>query len=123
MTISTNGEDSNSQERIKNMITTDPQEHKCPTIVHETVCTQAEVTITPSVVVGTIETFCMGRPVIGACPGTLSPTDTCSFTVSQSICVQVPLTFSATAIAVPTGIVCGTPALGPCSTDPCPVCT
>jgi hypothetical protein len=34
--------------------------------------------------------------------------------VSQSICVQVPLTFSADATATPNGIVCGTPFTGPC---------
>jgi hypothetical protein len=87
---------------------------ECPAIVHETVCIQADVSISPSVVVGTIESFCVGGPVIGVCPGTPSPTDECIFTVSQNICVQVPLTFSATATAIPSGIVCGTPGVGPC---------
>ena len=85
---------------------------ECPAIVHETVCVQAEVTITPVVVPGTIESFCVGEPIIGDCPGIL--VDECTFTVSQSICVQIPLTFSASATAVPTGIVCGTPDVGPC---------
>jgi hypothetical protein len=88
---------------------------ECPSTVHETVCVQAEVSIAPMVTVGTIETFCVGGPVIGACPGTVSPTETCTFTVSQNICVQIPLAFSATAAAVPTGIVCGTPAVGACN--------
>ncbi len=87
---------------------------ECPAIVHDTVCVQADVTISPNVVVGKIQSFCVGRPMIGACPGTPSPTENCSFTVSQSICVQVPLTFSAVAIAEPSGIVCGTPEVGPC---------
>ena len=86
---------------------------ECPAIVNETVCVQADVTITPSVVVGTIESFCVGEPVIGACPGT--PVAECTFTVSQNICVQIPLTFSAVAAAVPTGIVCGEPAVGGCA--------
>lgn len=85
---------------------------ECPALVHETVCVQAEVTITPAVTVGEIESFCVGGPIIGTCPGT--PTNSCSFTVSQNICVQVPLVFSANATAEPTGMVCGTPAVGAC---------
>lgn len=87
----------------------------CPAIVNETVCVQAEVTITPSVVVGTIESFCVGEPMIGPCPGT--PAEECTFTVSQNICVQVPLTFSAMATVEPKGIVCGTPAVGACTSS------
>lgn len=85
----------------------------CPAIVNETVCVQADVTITPSVVVGTIESFCVGEPVIGACSGT--PVAECTFTVSQNICVQIPLTFSAVATALPKGIVCGAPLVGACA--------
>jgi len=84
----------------------------CPTTVHETVCVQAEVTITPKVDVGDIMTFCVDRPFIGACPGT--PGRFCSFLVGQNICVQVPLTFDADAIATPAGIVCGEPGVGSC---------
>lgn len=87
---------------------------ECTDVIHDTVCVQAEVTITPNVEVGEIESFCIGGPVIGACPGIPSPTDSCTFTVSQSICIQIPLTFSANATAVPRGIVCGTPGVGPC---------
>ncbi len=39
----------------------------CPATVHETVCIQAEVTITPHVEVGDVESFCVGEPIIGAC--------------------------------------------------------
>lgn len=92
---------------------TDPPPAECPANVHETVCVQAEVTITPHVEIGDIESFCIDGPRIGPCPGTATPT--CTFTVSQSICVQIPLTFSATAVAVPNGIVCGTPETGLCS--------
>lgn len=87
----------------------------CPATVHETVCVQADVTLTPVVTVGTVRSFCVGPPIIGPCVGPTSPSGTCTFTVSQQICVQVPLTFSASATAVPTGIVCGTPQPGPCS--------
>jgi hypothetical protein len=89
----------------------------CPAIVHESVCIQAGVTITPNVEVGEISTFCVGSPMIGACPGTPSPTGNCTFEVSQQICVEIPLTFAAIATAMANGIVCGTPETGGCPTS------
>ncbi|MDF2534705.1 MAG: hypothetical protein K0R18_862 [Bacillales bacterium] len=88
---------------------------ECPALVHENVCVQAEITITPHVMVGEVKSFCSGNPIIGKCPGMTSPTGKCTFNVSQNICVQVPIKFSATAEAIPAGIVCGTPASGPCA--------
>jgi hypothetical protein len=88
------------------------QQVECPAVVNETVCVQADVTITPNVVVGVIQSFCVGGPLIGVCPGT--PAQQCTFSVSQNICVQIPLIFSASATAEPSGIVCGTPGVGPC---------
>ena len=88
---------------------------ECPATVHETVCVQANVTIRPRVDVDPeeIQTFCVDGPVIGACEGTLARF--CTFTVSQMICVEVPLTFAADVTAEPAGIVCGTPLTGPCA--------
>jgi len=97
-----------------NMFVQQAQSVECPAVVNETVCVQADVSITPAVTVGDIISNCLGGPIIGACPGTSSPTDSCTFTVSQNICVGVPLTFSAEAAAEPTGIICGTPTTGPC---------
>lgn len=105
------GSNSTSIVAASNAVTN--QAAQCPATVHETVCVQANVTITPEVAVGEIASFCVGGPVIGACPGT--PVMDCTFTVSQNICVEVPLTFSANATAVPSGIVCGTPLSGPCA--------
>jgi hypothetical protein len=90
---------------------------QCPAIVHETVCVQAEVTIAPDVQVGEVRSFCVDQPVIGPCPGIPSPTQTCKFEVSQKICVEIPLTFSATATALPNGIICGTPMTGVCASE------
>ncbi len=89
----------------------------CPTTVHENVCVQAEVKITPEVTVGEIMTFCDGNPFIGGCPGT--QVDFCSFLVSQRICVQIPLTFHAAAEATPAGIICGRPDTGGCAPGTC----
>lgn len=83
------------------------QTTECPAIVNETVCVQAEVTITPELRTGKVKTICLGEPFFGACPGTPSPTGTCIINVSQRICVQVPLTFAATANAELKSIVCG----------------
>jgi len=85
----------------------------CHTVVHENVCVQGTVTITPSVVSGESRSFCLGNPRIGECPGVIRPN--CSFSVSQRICVQIPLTFSATAVAVPNGIVCSDADIGECT--------
>lgn len=88
------------------------EEGLCETVVHENVCVQATVTITPDVNSGPSTSFCLGNPIIGSCPGTLR--ENCVFTVSQNICVQIPLTFSATAEAVPNGIVCNAVGIGEC---------
>lgn len=87
----------------------------CPTTVHDTVCVDAEVTITPLVTVGEIRSNCVGDAAIGSCPGT--PSQFCTFNVRQEICVEVPLKFEANASATPRGIVCGTPDIGPCSSN------
>jgi hypothetical protein len=84
----------------------------CYTVVHDSVCVDAEVSITPSVIVGDIHTYCDGDAFIGACPGTSQKS--CEFSVSQRICVQIPLTFEANATATPLGISCGIPDIGIC---------
>jgi len=88
------------------------EEGLCETTIHEEVCVQATVTITPTVTSGSSTSFCLGNPIIGSCPGTLR--ENCVFTVSQNICVQIPLSFSATAEAVPNGIVCNEVGIGAC---------
>lgn len=97
----------------KNVVTVlQNEEGLCETAVHENVCVQATVTITPEVTSGPSTSFCLGNPIIGSCEGTLR--SSCIFTVSQNICVQIPLTFSATAEAVANGIVCGETDIGEC---------
>lgn len=91
----------------------------CPTTVHDQVCVGASVTIAPQVDVGDIQSFCVGDPFIGSCPGIPAPS--CSFNVSQRICVQVPLLFHATATVEPTGIICDDAQTGLCGTPT--VCT
>jgi len=97
---------------LRTVTTLQNEEGLCQSTVHEIVCVQGTVTITPSVVSGTSTSFCLGNPIIGSCPGRLE--ESCEFTVSQNICVQIPLTFSATATAVENGLVCGAADIGLC---------
>ena len=59
--------------------------------VKETVCIGADVVITPEVYVGEPQSYCVGPPLIGECDGFLE--QYCSFSVSQRICIQIPLNF------------------------------
>jgi hypothetical protein len=102
----------NCGEAVVKSVTPQQTQTGCSTIISQTVCVQGTVTITPNVVDGPSQSFCVGEPMIGECPGTLQ--DTCSFTVNQRVCVQIPLTFSATGSATPDGLVCDTPIVGTC---------
>ncbi|NMA94808.1 MAG: hypothetical protein GX974_02060 [Clostridiales bacterium] len=88
----------------------------CPTLVHQRVSVQGTVTITPDIISGPSKTFCIGEPIIGGCPEDLAPS--CSFTVAQNICVQIPLFFSATASTVSNGLACDPAMVGPCNGVP-----
>jgi hypothetical protein len=97
---------------VNDMTTLQDEEGACQRFVHETVCVQGTVMITPSLVSGTSTSYCIGNPIIGICEGELKRR--CVFTVSQNICVEIPLTFSATAEATPNGLVCGDVGIGIC---------
>ena len=88
-------------------------EAACQDAVQETACVQAMVKLAPKVEVGEIQTFCVNDPLIRPCSGIPSPTGFSRFLVSQDICVQIQLTFSADIEAEPTGISCGAPGVGP----------
>lgn len=75
-----------------------------PDKVHDIVCVEATVTITPHVEIGDVKSFRVNDIKIGECCGVSH--ETCSFKVHQKLCVQIPLEFSATAEAEATGIVC-----------------
>lgn len=85
----------------------------CPVTVNNNVCVDAEVIITPRVRVGRISTKCVNGAKLGICAG--ESKESCSFNVSQEICVQIPLTFAANAIANPLGITCNEPGIGLCN--------
>ena len=87
----------------------------CPVDVHETLCEQATIRITPNVTIVEVETVCVGEPAIGPCPGTVVAF--CDITVHQSICVEADLLFAANAEVIAAALVCGTPATGECNEE------
>jgi len=82
----------------------------CTPTVSTEVCIEADVTVTPSVTAGDPVVNCIGDPFIGTCEDlgfTPSTNGTCTFTVSQVLCVNIPLTFQAEAVAVEGDVACG----------------
>jgi hypothetical protein len=73
------------------------------------------VTIRPFAFAGEATTICCGEPMIGnlPCPGT--PGGVCEFTVSQLICIEVPISFGAHACTGRTSVDCQTTGTGECS--------
>lgn len=93
-----------------------PLYKECPAIVSQEVCVQADIKIIPKVKIGRVTTLC-DEPIIGKCAQVACGKDACEFTVSRTLCVQIPLLFSAETIVHPAGHICGTPEFEPCK--PC----
>lgn len=94
-------------------------EAQSPATVHETVCVQAEVMISPDVKVGDIKYYSIDESHLKLYPKLclIRPKPTskaCTFEVSQKICVEIPLSFSVKAKAHPRGIICSKPLKGEC---------
>jgi hypothetical protein len=72
-----------------------------------TVCTP--VTVTPFADAGDTTTFCCGDPIItpgaAVCAGTRN--GSCTFTITQDICIEVPIEFGANAVTGDTFVECG----------------
>ena len=83
----------------------------CQTTVNQRVTLCVPVTVTPFAIAGVITSECCGTPVLqsgtGACAG-LPDTD-CSFTITQDVCLQIPLAFGADATAGESYTTCQTP--------------
>lgn len=90
----------------------------CEVVAYQKAGVCVPVTVKPQVTTGTIVTICCGTPEIkqgAVCSGGATE---CSFTVTQTVCVKVPLTFGADATVGQAGIDCGEPSL----TDICTNC-
>lgn len=97
----------------------EPQEGGCPVVGYQrsTVC--VPVTVTPFAHVGTPVVSCCGAPVVTA--GDVCPRSggICHFTITQEVCVAVPVEFGARAVAGTPSVQCGEVS----SKDICENCT
>ncbi|RDI45609.1 hypothetical protein [Falsibacillus pallidus] len=107
----------------------------CVSIVHQNVCVEALVTIKPRVTIGDRVKIKCGKTHISknhndphssqSGPKTMRKAtsydlnchheDDCTFSVSQELCIAIPLVFSADAFVKPDKVACDKPGLGPCS--------
>jgi hypothetical protein len=88
----------------------------CTPIVSKQVCVEADVTITPLVTPGTPTVRCTGNPSFGRCLPregfTQSTTGSCTFRVSQLLCVNIPINFDADVETTPGLVACGPESIG-----------
>lgn len=101
----------------KNTITTDTDDKTCPATGFQKVSICVPVVVTPFAHAAKTVTKCCGEPVVVTndmpCPG--KKNGTCTFTLSQTICVEVPVEFGATAAVGDTFVEC----LGASADDIC----
>lgn len=90
-------------DRFDRPVCSSPQ--ACQSVVSQLVNICLPITVKPCATIGSIFTLCCGDPVIGTeCPGI--PRGSCAFTVSQVVCVAIPVNFGADATPGETHIQC-----------------
>lgn len=75
----------------------------CTVVACQTAAVSVPVTVRPSVSTRGIKAFCCGEPVMKSSPCTLrdnprSGDARCSFILTQNICIEIPIEFSAQAL-------------------------
>ena len=79
----------------------------CETFTYQTATVCVPVVVTPSAVAGTTRTMCCGDPVVTPNERACTSGNThCYFTISQRVCIEVPVTFGATAAVGEARITC-----------------
>lgn len=77
----------------------EPTDQTCPAVGFQKVSVCVPVTVTPFANPGHTKTKCCGNPRVSSsemtCPG--KKNGVCTFTISQTICVEVPVEFGAKA--------------------------
>lgn len=85
------------------------EDQTCPAIGYQPVTVCVPVTITPFANAEATTTFCCGDPIvtpgITTCEGTVN--GHCTFTITQNICIAVPVDFGATASVGAPSVQCG----------------
>ncbi len=93
----------------------------CPTVAYQMSSVCVPVTVSPYAKAGMTYTKCCGNPVVtpglNVCEGIKN--GNCVFTLSQNICVEVPVEFGATAIVGDTYVNC----TGASADDICTECS
>lgn len=93
----------------------------CPVTGYQEVNVCVPVTITPFAHAGVPHTRCCGEPVVTpgdtTCPGTAN--GVCTLTISQTLCVEVPINFGASVVVGETFVDC----LGASAYEPCAYCS
>lgn len=81
----------------------------CNTKAFQPVNVCVPITVKPFVSIGHVTTICCGPAIISHRPCRGVPGGSCTFTVSQSICVEVPLNFGANVTKGNLFVDCGCP--------------
>lgn len=89
--------------------TCEPVDHNCPVTGYQKLSVCVPITVTPYARIGRVTTYCCGEPTItpgpAPCPGTAN--GSCTFTITQQLCVKVPVTFGAYATPGDHHVQCG----------------
>ena len=82
----------------------------CTAFTYQSASVSVPITVRPKVSTGSINTFCCGEPSISSSPYKMvctSKSGNCSFILTQNICIEIPIEFSAEASASCPFIECG----------------
>lgn len=84
-------------ENKTNTTDTEPVDRTCPAVGYQKIAVCVPVNVTPFAHSGPTSTKCCGNPVVvaGEKPCAGKKNGVCSFTITQTICVEVPVTFGA----------------------------
>ena len=82
----------------------------CMALTYQSAAVSVPVTVRPKVSTGNINTFCCGEPSINSSPYKIicnSKSGNCSFILTQNVCIEIPIEFSAEAYTGCPIIECG----------------
>lgn len=90
----------------------------CDRVAHQFINACVPITVTPNASVGPTTTTCCGPALVGTAPCGGVEGGSCTFTMSQLICVEIPVNFSATAAPGQTWVDCADADEGQCVCPP-----
>jgi hypothetical protein len=97
------------------------QPQTCPAVGYQSASICVPVTVTPFAQAQPTVTKCCGSPTVtaGLTPCTGTKNGTCLFTISQDVCVSVPVAFGASAVVGDAYVTCN----GASADDICTACS